>query len=44
MDFRSILATLKATGYEGFVSGEFMPMPEADTAAEKAITYLRSLR
>ncbi len=44
MDFGSILNTLEATGYEGFVSGEFMPKPDADTAAEEAIAYLRSLR
>ena len=44
MDFGSILTTLEATGYEGFISGEFMPKPDADTAAEEAIAYLRSLR
>jgi len=44
LDFRSILDTLFATGYQGFVSGEFMPLPDADTAAERSITYLRRLR
>ncbi len=43
LDFRSILAALSDTGYPGFVSGEFMPMPDADSAALRCIEYLRSL-
>jgi sugar phosphate isomerase/epimerase len=43
LDFRSILETLAATGYSGYVSGEFMARPDADTAAERAITNLRAL-
>ena len=43
IDFRSILSTLATTGYDGFISGEFMPLPDADTAAERAITHLRGL-
>ena len=43
LDFGSILEELETTGYEGFVSGEFMPLPDPDTAAERGITYLRSL-
>jgi sugar phosphate isomerase/epimerase len=42
LDFRSILDTLYGTGYQGYVSGEFMPMPDAETSAQRAITYLRS--
>jgi sugar phosphate isomerase/epimerase len=44
LDFRAILDTLFATGYTGFVSGEFLPQPDADTAAQRAIKYLRSLQ
>ncbi len=44
IDFRSILQTLFETGYQGFVSGEFMPEPDADTAAQRAISYLRKLQ
>ncbi len=44
LDFGSILAALAATGYQGYVSGEFMPLPDADTAAREAIAYLRALR
>jgi len=43
LDFEAILGTLAATGYRGFVSGEFKPMPDADTAAERSIRYLRAL-
>ncbi len=39
----SILEDLEKTGYQGFVSGEFMPLPDADTAAENGIAYLRNL-
>jgi sugar phosphate isomerase/epimerase len=43
LDFRSILEVLFDIGYTGFVSGEFMPVPDAATGAQKAIEYLRSL-
>jgi sugar phosphate isomerase/epimerase len=43
LNFKSILATLEATGYQGWVSGEFLPKPDAETAAHKSITYLRQL-
>jgi sugar phosphate isomerase/epimerase len=43
LDFGSILDSLSATGYSGFVSGEFVARPDADTAAERAITFLRTL-
>jgi len=43
LDFGTILKTLGATGYEGFVSGEFKPLPDADTAAERGIRHLRGV-
>lgn len=43
LDFQSILGTLYATGYDGYVSGEFMPLPDAETSAQKSIAYLRQL-
>jgi sugar phosphate isomerase/epimerase len=43
LDFRSILSALSATGYSGWVSGEFMPLPDADTAAQRATETLSSL-
>ena len=41
LDFGSILEALSDTGYEGFVSGEFQPLPDADKAASHAIDHLR---
>ena len=43
LDFESILRVLSDTGYAGVVSGEFMPIPDADIAAEKNIAFLRSI-
>lgn len=44
LDFRRIFEALFATGYDGYVSGEFMPLPDADTSAREAIAYLRDIR
>jgi sugar phosphate isomerase/epimerase len=41
LDFASILAALRETGYNAYVSGEFMPVPDANTGAQRAIEYLR---
>lgn len=41
LDFKSILRALWDTGYRGHISGEFMPLPDADTAAQRGIAYLR---
>ena len=43
LDFASILEALAATGYAGFVSGEFMPLPDADRAAQRGVAHLRNL-
>ena len=43
IDFRHLLAVLDEVGYTGYVSGEFMPLPDADTAAERAIAHLRAV-
>ena len=43
LDFRSILSALAETGYQGFVSGEFLPKPDVVTAAREAVTFLRQL-
>ncbi len=43
IDFEAILQALVETGYEGYVSGEFMPQPDADLAARRSIEYLRQL-
>ncbi len=43
IDFASILAALSATGYQGYVSGEFMPIPDANTAAKENIKALKRI-
>jgi len=43
LGFKSIISALFATGYQGYVSGEFMPNPDPDTAAERSIDYLRKM-
>ncbi len=37
LDFAAILRALAATGYGGFVSGEFLPAPDAATAAQRGL-------
>lgn len=41
LDFRSILETLTSTGYPGWISGEFLPKPDAESAAQRSIACLR---
>jgi 5-keto-L-gluconate epimerase len=43
LNFKSILGELFSSGYSGWVSGEFIPMPDAQTAAQKGITHLRQI-
>ncbi|MGQ9500746.1 MAG: 5-keto-L-gluconate epimerase [Anaerolineae bacterium] len=43
LDFASILSALRDTGYTGYVSGEFMPQPDADSSARRALEHLRKV-
>lgn len=43
LKFPSILTALHETGYSRFVSGEFLPKPDVDTAARENIRFLSSL-
>ena len=43
LDFARILTTLSATGYAGWVSGEFLPLPDAETAGSNSLVYLRKI-
>ena len=43
LDFAAILKTLATSGYRGFVSGEFLPRPDALTAAERGMAHLRRI-
>ena len=43
LDFDAILRALNDTGYTGWISGEFLPQPDALTAAKNSIAYLSQL-
>ncbi len=43
VDFKSVLGALSSTDYRGWVSGEFLPRPDAETAAQKSIAYLHRI-
>jgi sugar phosphate isomerase/epimerase len=43
LDFKSILDTLSGIKYQGFISGEFLPKPDPETAARKNIEYIHQL-
>ena len=43
IDFGHLLQTLDEIGYTSYVSGEFMPQPDPDTAAAEAIKYLKRM-
>ena len=43
LDFKSIFRALESTGYGEWISGEFMPLPDADQAAKGNIEYLRQV-
>jgi sugar phosphate isomerase/epimerase len=44
LDFRSILDALFTTGYQGWVSGEFLSQPDVSTAAQRGFSFLRNIR
>jgi sugar phosphate isomerase/epimerase len=43
LDFPSIIRSLSKTGYQGFISGEFLPNPDAETAARESIACLQPI-
>jgi sugar phosphate isomerase/epimerase len=43
LEFESILKALFDTGYTGWISGEFLPEPVAETAARESIAYLKQI-
>jgi sugar phosphate isomerase/epimerase len=42
IDFFSIMRTLESIGYDGFVSGEFIPFPNDDFAATSHLSHLKN--
>jgi sugar phosphate isomerase/epimerase len=43
LDFAAVVEELRTTGYRGFVSGEFLPLPDARTAGERFVAHMRAL-
>jgi len=43
LDFQALLGALADTGYQGYISGEFMPAPDALTAARESIAHLKPI-
>ena len=44
IDFQEILQALFSNGYNGFISGEFLPVPDALTGAERSIHFLTNIQ
>ncbi len=43
IDFPAIVATLRETGYAGYISAELLCKPDADTAARQTLDYMNHL-
>lgn len=43
LDFSGLLAVLADAGYDGYISGEFMPRPDALTAAREGLAHLKPI-
>lgn len=43
IDFREVMQSLHKIGYEGFISGEFLPQPDPETAAARMIQYFNQM-
>ena len=43
LDVQTIVATLQAVGYDGFLSIEALPVPTGPEAIQRAASYLRGL-
>lgn len=43
IDFRRLIEVLRDTGYEGYLSAEILPLPDADTCAERTLKTMRPI-
>lgn len=43
LDFKKILGVLCETGYQGFVTTECFPVPDAETAARESVGYMKKV-
>jgi 5-keto-L-gluconate epimerase len=44
INFEEILQSLQSIGYNGFISGEFLPVPDALIGAQRGITFLKNIQ
>ena len=43
LDFTAVVRSLEELRYDGYLSGEFLPQPDADTAAQRGLATMRPL-
>lgn len=43
IDFNTLFDTLRDIGYDGYISGEFLPKPDAETAARESYRFVKGL-
>ena len=43
VDVKAVLSALAASGYQGFVSAEILPLPDDDSAVLRTANYLESI-
>lgn len=43
LNFPNIIQTLRAVGYDGYVTAEILPLPSPDEAAQQAVKHLKPL-
>jgi len=43
INFKQVLETLDAIGYDDYLSAEILPLPDPDTSAKKTIDFMRTL-
>jgi sugar phosphate isomerase/epimerase len=43
IDFTSIIRTLKKINYQSFISGEMLPLPDAESSATKMLEFLKNI-
>lgn len=41
IDFDALLRELEAIQYSGWVSGEYLPLPDAETSIERGLEYMQ---
>jgi sugar phosphate isomerase/epimerase len=42
MDWDEVFSALKSIGYDGWTTAEILPYPDAETAAQRTVSFLKS--